>query len=286
MRWVIACREQDYTVAALGHELAKHGSVDFWVAASAPSAGAPVGAVIIYDALSDWLMHRLAVMGDHPFVCAVSPSYADLHALSSTGVGFDESGVHILFTNCAAYGTRGDKRIRVTRMPAVEVPNRGEHVGTVLRDIGDRDFSLLRFVQDNYRAGPFRIYLREGVSQNLPFEPRGPDTIVRYRHEELDAYADLKMYVPAPRVTDYAGGVMPAEWGQAAACGCGLLLVRHPLFDLDEHVLPTHRSLTNLKATLNGGGIKMVKPEALYVKPDQFVNQIIESYEEWKRAAA
>jgi hypothetical protein len=285
MRWVILLRNGDYVSDAFGNALVKHGGVYHWAACTdSPASGGPIDAVIVYGALQEWLMRRLSVLPDRPFVCAVSPHYADLHALSSTGVGFEESGIHVLFTNCAAYGNRGDKRIRFTRMPAINAPNYGEHTGTVLRDIEDRDFSLLKFVHDNCKSS-FRIYLHEGVSQRLPFEPR-EQVIVRYQYEELGAYAALKTYVPVPRITDYVGGVMPPEWGQAAASGCQLLLVRHPLFELDSYVLPVHRSLTNLRATLNGGGIKMIKPEEFYVKPDALVGWIVEAYEEWKRAAA
>jgi hypothetical protein len=220
------------------------------------------------------------------FVCAISTHFADLCELSHTHVGFEESGIHALFTNCLSYRS-GDEKVQHGNLPAVNVDNKGEYVGTVLPDIEDRDFSLLKFAHDEY-VGPFRIFIHEGIRHRLPFVPKAGVLVTYPAKEEGNAYRSLHTYVPVPRVTDYVGHVVPPEWGHAEACGCNLLMVMHPAYaNLATMVSPCHRSLTELRETLkNPSRITMVEHHRLHSDPDLFVSRIRKAYEDWLDAAA
>ena len=191
-------------------------------APASPIDDGDVAPVVVWEASEWYLRNRGRISGRRPVVVC-SWSFADLRRLVA-GVGtLPESGLAAVFHNCPRVpAAAGPVRTQFRWKPcARSAPARPSGPGCPADAADDRDWCLVdRFVR---RWGPCPVG-RTAPGPSLPVglsERLSPDA----------GWDGLSVLVPAPRIGDLAGGVVPPELVEAAVLGVPVLAVRHPVLD-------------------------------------------------------
>jgi len=256
--------------------------------------------VITMDASLWYFRNRLAIRGRF-MACLASFCMGDLyHVLQQEDLA--GLGVNVVFTNSYAFSQQIKPGIPViyTWKPVVPVPpdpkaDKSFPFGTIIPNIADRDFSLVsvvaKWVKANGKGISFPIFIPESERARLPASleefrvPVGPSQL-------FTCWTYLKNFVPATRITDYRGGVIPVELLQAAISGVPPVVISHPIVaPLGGTIEPLYSSMTQLRNALPRGleGWPMaeirLKPEFL-PSAEQFINQVIMTFLDWRENAS
>lgn len=262
-------------------------------------------ALLLLNGLQWYLHNRLSLRG-RPWVCAASYCFEDLRQLIELNANISDTGVHVLFHNCAEFMRRVSAAMpaRFCWQPLSRVPVARERerepglctVGTVLPNVMDRDFSQVLYTYQAFlRAGAaerFVVYGRPNERMRLPEELR---PALRVYEDMVDAFDQLDYFVPAPRVNDYRIGIVPSEVVWAAHCGCVPLLIYHPLMGVLERVgFTLEKSLRAYDTTINlvltrderSSEIRRVEmPDSMRFVAEQFVNEVKVARARWQANA-
>jgi hypothetical protein len=256
--------------------------------------------VITMDASLWYFRNRLAIRGRF-MTCLASFCMGDLyHVLQQEDLA--GLGVNVVFTNSYAFSQQIKPGIPViyTWKPVVPVPSdpkadKSFPFGTIIPNIADRDFSLVsvvaKWVKANGKGISFPIFIPESERARLPVSleefrvPVGSSQL-------FTCWTYLKNFVPATRITDYRGGVIPVELLQAAISGVPPVVISHPIVaPLGGTIEPLYSSMTQLRSALPKGleGRPMaeirLKPEFL-PSAEQFINQVIMTFLDWRENAS
>jgi len=247
--------------------------------------------LLLVGAIGPYLGWRFHVPG-RPWICAASFCFADLWNLYTGSVRGEEVGIHCIMTNCAWYVER-----TLEALPTVfchkpvsvsERPVKRPLVGTVLTNVEDRDFSLVAWVYERMKekgAGDDFVIMRP-ARKTMCLPKQLADTHRPVYATDSDAYARLKYFVPAPRLTDYRGGICP-ELIKAWAAGCIPLTIVHQV--IQPLGLVPYTSLNGLEADLDRiiSGEELEAPpgprDELRPSPEQFARDVLGAREKWKR---
>jgi hypothetical protein len=255
--------------------------------------------VITMDASLWYFRNRLAIRGSF-MACLASFCMADLHQLLQQE-NLVDLGVGAVLTNSYAFYQQIKPGIPVLYAwkPVVPVPPdanapKSFPFGTIIPNIADRDFSLVsvvaKWVKANGKGIPFPIFLPESERARLPASleefrvPVGPSQL-------FTCWTYLKNYVPAIRITDYRGGIIPVELLQAAISGVPPIIIAHPMVvPLGGTIEPLYSSMTLLRHMLPQGleGKPMAEIRLkLEFLPSarQFVQYIIMLFTAWRNNA-
>ena len=255
--------------------------------------------VITLDASLWYFRNRLAIRGSF-MSCLASFCMADLyHILQQDSLS--DLGVGAVLTNSYAFSQQIKPGIPViyTWKPVVPIlPDanapKSFPFGTIIPNIADRDFSLVavvaKWVKANGKGIPFPIFVPESERARLPASleefrvPVGPSQL-------FTCWTYLKNFVPATRITDYRGGVIPVELLQAALSGVPPIVISHPIVaPLGGTIDPLYPSMTLLRHMLPIGlegkpmAVIRLKPELL-PSAEQFVRQIVMVFTAWRQNA-
>jgi hypothetical protein len=163
--------------------------------------------------------------------------------------------------------------------------------GTVLPNVVDRDFSQLKWTADflapEGHDAKLKIFISSAEKMRLPpsldkYAVRVPDV--------FEHYQSIRYFIPAPRIIDYRGGILPPEVIQAAHNGCQPMMIFHPLLSKMESSLTLFRSLTaygeGLKTALNGDDAVTVSlAQDMCPAPRVLAEQVWTAYTRWKANA-
>lgn len=217
--------------------------------------------VILMNATAWYLKNRLALSGRFK-TFLFSFCMEDFLALLQTQTSPQDLMLHGIFTNGEVFmknvSAAIPARFQWKPCATVDLSNRLESelvLGTVLPNVLDRDFSQLVLTIEALTpetANKFKIFLAADEKMRLPgaLEPFA----VRVPRETLfTCYTLFTHFIPAPRITDYRVGILPAEYMQAIISGCRPMLFHHPLtIGLESIVRPIFRSLVSYeKAVLD-----------------------------------
>lgn len=261
-----------------------------------------VDVVILWCAIRWWKANRAKLTG-RPWVCAVSWCFDDLLDVTTPGMGQVDAGINSVVCNCKQYVLQTSAAFASSfALPPVYDPGFGMlpgykastmrssfQFGTVLPNIVDRDFSqliLTRQLVDKHfgpdaAATKIVIMTRANERMRLPAEladlPMG--TI------DENAYKKMFYFIPVPRITDYRGGVMPAEILRALQEGTIPLMFNHPVL---PHKLRYMRTFSSVKqyseAIASVNETRMLNSDGVTVsgcKPEQLAIKLSEDYAEW-----
>lgn len=256
--------------------------------------------VLTLDASLWYFRHRLAIRGQF-MTCLASFCMGDLyHMLQQEDLA--GLGVNAIFTNSYAFSQQIKPGIPViyTWKPVVPVPpdpkaEKSFPFGTIIPNIADRDFSLVavvaKWVKAHGKGIPFPIFVPESERARLPSAleefrvPVGPSQL-------FTCWTYLKNYIPATRITDYRGGIIPVELIQAAVSGVPPVVIAHPIVvPLGGTIDPLYSSLTQLRKVLPAGleGKPMAEirlKAALLPTAEQFLNQVKMVLADWRQNAS
>lgn len=261
--------------------------------------------IILLDSLKFYLDNRLSVKG-RPWVCLASFCFEPMVSLLTTPI--NETGVHVVFSNCAPFVAQISHVLPTMYfwkpvLPAAPEVH-GTRVGCVLPNIADRDFCLLQLAADIFEAekadtNRLVIYTRCNDTFKLP------ERLRRYEEEyqadletnalaEYEIFRKIKHFIPAPRITDYRVGIVPAEIIKAAVYNCEPVLVGHPaLKPLEKYITPIFDSLKAYKAKLieiaketPSSQISVNIPEGMRPTVGDLARAISLSHQRWKANAS
>lgn len=256
--------------------------------------------VITMDASLWYFRNRLAIRGRF-MTCLASFCMGDLyHVLQQEDLA--DLGVGAIFTNSYAFSQQIKPGIPVvyTWKPVVPVlpdanAEKSFPFGTIIPNIADRDFSLVavvaKWVKANGKGIPFPIFIPESERARLPASleefrvPVGPSQL-------FTCWTYIKNFVPAPRITDYRGGIIPIELIQAAVSGVPPVVISHPIVaPLGGTIEPLYSSMTQLRNALPAGleGKPMAEirlKSELLPSAEQFMGQVIMAFLDWRQNAS
>jgi hypothetical protein len=255
--------------------------------------------VLTMDASSWYFNNRLAIRGSF-MACLSSFCMGDLYRILQQE-DLPGLGIGAIFSNCYAFQQQIKPGIPVFYtwkpvtpvMPDANAP-KSFPFGTIIPNIADRDFSLValvaKWVKVNGKGIPFPIFVPESERARLPSSleefrvPVGPSQL-------FECWTYLKNYIPATRITDYRGGIIPVELVQAALSGVPPVIIAHPIvMPLSGTIEPLYSAMSQLRHMLPTGleGRPMaeirLKPDLLPT-PERFVEQVIMAYRTWRNDA-
>lgn len=246
--------------------------------------------VLTLDASRWYFRNRLAIRGQYTAYLG-SFCMGDLYRILEQQESLADLGVGSVFTNCFAFSQQVNPGVPVVYLwkpmvPIARDPKAPKQFpfGTVIPNIADRDFSLValvaKWVKANGKGVPFPIFVPDSERARLP------KALEEFRVPVLPSalfacWTYIHNYIPAIRITDYRGGVVPAELIQAIMAGVPPVIIAHPIVvPLEGTVEPLYSSLTQLRAALPYGlqakpmAKINVKPEFLPT-PEHFVEQVL-----------
>jgi len=256
--------------------------------------------VLTLDASLWYFRNRLAINGRF-MTCLASFCMGDLyHVLQQEDLA--GLGVCAVFTNSYAFSQQIKPGIPVvyTWKPVVPVlpdanAEKSFPFGTIIPNIADRDFSLVavvaQWVKANGNGISFPIFVPDSERTRLPASleefrvPVGPSQL-------FTCWTYLKNYVPATRITDYRGGIIPVELVQAAVSGVPPVVISHPIVaPLGGTIEPLYSSMMQLRAALSAGlaGKRMAEirlKSELLPSAEQFMGQVMMAFMDWRQNAA
>jgi hypothetical protein len=187
--------------------------------------------VLVLESMDAFISHRLRI-GGRPWVLAASFTFDDVYTLYSNTMAITEIGIDAFVSNCAVFLKNMTAMIpsNFCWRPVTKVPS-GPHgvlIGTVLDNLLDRDFSLVdhafKVLEANDLNSKAVVYCHRRIDRD-----RLPERLAKYAVDKFaaDSWHSLKYYLPAPRITDLRGGVVPPEILKALAYGCHPLCFGH-----------------------------------------------------------
>lgn len=196
------------------------------------------GAVILWCSIRWWKENRIKIKG-RPWVCAISWCFDDLMDVTTPGMGQIDAGVHCIITNCMEYVRQSSAAFETHfSLKPLEVAKPvglfdKATFGTVLPNVKDRDFSQLIYTRSYLLAKLGEDYVNDHflIRSLKTDDMRVPSVLYPYVSENECGFSGIRYFIPAPRITDYRGGVFPPEIYEALARGCTPLLIKHPVLD-------------------------------------------------------
>ena len=256
--------------------------------------------VLTLDASLWYFRNRLAIRGQF-MACLASFCMSDLYQLLQQE-SLSDLGVNAVFTNCYAFSQQVKPGIPVIYtwkpvvpvLPDLDAP-KSFPFGAIIPNVADRDFSLVavvaKWVRANGKGIPFPIFMPDSERTRLPSQleefrvPVGPGQL-------FTCWTYIKNYIPATRITDYRGGIIPVELLQAALSGVPPVIIAHPIVaPLGGTIEPLYTSMTQLRHMLPIGlegkpmSVIRLKPEFLPT-PESFVRQVLMTFLDWRENAA
>lgn len=248
---------------------------------------------IAYNALEWYAAHRL-ILPSRSWNCVLSFCFADLTTLLRLNAVVPESGVQLVITNCSEFVRQISAIVpsQFSFKPLVScLPTESQRTfGCVLPNVEDRDFSQLiwtfNFLEELQKPFTACICLAESEKRRLPAGLQR--YILRIPDDSLfRAFGSIKYFVPAPRITDYRGGIIPPEIIEAAAAGSVPLIIKHPLLESISSLIPMYESLTlyeeQLRFLMEEGTVvdKINLPSSFAPAPKDIALMITRAHVRW-----
>lgn len=257
--------------------------------------------ILLLDCIEDYLGRRLAVRG-RPWVCAISTVFADLYSTYRNNLKSSEMNIHKIISNCRTFVDHSKGMGVFSYPPVPEFSDTGFEwmniqdggFSCVVPNIEDRDWSLASLVVYTLKEMNVTLsisYLHSGYQDKLKVKQL-PNILIE---NEIFPRPVGKVYIPAPRITDYRAGVIPSEilfFNSLPGSNRRLILtIAHQCL---EPVLPYIHAVKNisqlklaLSAIVSGAKIAMPPemPSNFYPRPKAIVEEIIKpAYLEWRGA--
>ncbi|MBV6342719.1 hypothetical protein [Candidatus Magnetobacterium casense] len=248
--------------------------------------------IVLVDAIEWYFSHRFTLPG-RPWVCLLSLHLESvIPILRGVSSAFD-AGINAIFTNSPAFVSHMSAAIPTSfiwqpvdrRFLSLPGGSRPVKFGTVIPNVIDRDFSQVLMTHAFLKSKGYTgvdVYLPESETMRLPDEAGNQ---VKVSDANLfDAFSQVEYYIPAPRITDLRGGIIPTELMQAFASGCIPLVFFHPLLNpLKDMVSPLFTSLESYKASVGhiarGGSVGTVSVQNdMLPSPRQVADRIWVAY--------
>lgn len=208
--------------------------------------------VVLYDEAWLWFYRQRMKINGRFKVLAAPFRHADLLSMILTAGSPLNSGVDMFLTSSTSFihqMTRDLPTMPVWFMhrpsgstEPVPKEKRPVRFGTYVDAVEDQDFSLVNRVKE--KGGSVKIYV--AAEEDLPKLPEAVRALGEVWALPGDPYHLIVNYVPAPRVTDYLGLLVPAELTRAAARGCKILAVAHEAVKPLSQYVPPVASLREL----------------------------------------
>lgn len=212
--------------------------------------------VIVLESMDAFISHRLRI-GGRPWVLAASFTFDDIYTLYSNRLALTELGIDAFVSNCAVFLKNMTAVIPSSfcwrPVPSVMTQSEPhcELIGTILDNLLDRDFSLVdhafKVLEENDLSSKAVVYCHPRIERD-----RLPERLAKYAvNQHSSDWHSLKYYLPAPRITDLRGGVVPSEILKALAYGCHPLCFAHnALPALGKIFTPQFTCLKSFKSSL------------------------------------
>ncbi len=216
--------------------------------------------IVLWCAVKWWKENKTRIKG-RPWICAASWCFDDTTHLTTPGMGQVDAGVHFVITNCLEYVQQSGaafstyyalKPLYLSHPSTVAL----SLFGTVLPNIKDRDFSQLIYTRSYLLAMRDEKYVNENLAiRRTDAAMRVPEILEPYVKtgplHRLSGFSGIKYFIPAPRITDYRGGVFPPEIYEAVAYEATPLVIKHPVLERQTLSIPLYRNLTEYNAALD-----------------------------------
>jgi len=190
--------------------------------------------VVVLESLDAYISHRLRI-GGRPWVLVASFTFDDVYSLYSNTLSLPELGIDAFVSNCQTFLKNMTSMIpsRFCWRPVPTLPlaeERGRDIGLVLNNLLDRDFALVDHAAKVLKGAglddKLAVYYHDRVDKDrLPGRVR--DYAISYSGDGAQQWSMLKYFLPAPRITDLRGGVVPTEILKALAYGCHPITMVH-----------------------------------------------------------
>lgn len=208
--------------------------------------------VVVLESLDAYISHRLRI-GGRPWVVIVSFTFDDVYTLFNSTIPSTETGIDAYISNSQVFlrnmSTLTPSRFFWRPVPELELGKKGTRIGTVIDNVFDRDFSLVDYaltvLEAHGKKDMAAVYVHPRVDVD-----RLPGRLPKYARVYEDPsvpWTDLLYYLPAPRITDMRGGVVPPELPKALAYNCNPFSMAHSALDTHTLFMPQIGRLDELE---------------------------------------